>query len=71
MKKKLGRPFLPSGKAKSVLVAVRFSADESARIDKAVKRSKQEKPQWVRDTLLSATKNHWFHWGFLLLIIYR
>ena len=55
MTKKLGRPFLPKGKVRNVLIAVKVSPAESAQIDNAAKRAKQEKPEWVRNTLLSAS----------------
>ena len=54
MTKKLGRPFLPKGKVRSVLIAVKVSPAESEQIDKAAKHAKQAKPEWVRKTLLSA-----------------
>ena len=58
MTNKLGRPFLPKNKVRSVLLAVKISPAESAQIDKAAKRSKQEKPEWVRNTLLSASQTN-------------
>lgn len=54
MKTKMGRPVLPKGEAKTLLVAARFTASEGKRIDAAIKRAKQDKPEWVRNTLLSA-----------------
>jgi len=54
MKKKPGRPFLPKGKAKGVLYAVRVSGGDAKIIDSAIKRSGKEKPDWMRNALLSA-----------------
>ncbi len=53
MKKKLGRPALPKDQVRSVLIAVKFSPDESERIDHAAKMAKQSKPEWIRNQLLS------------------
>jgi len=54
MKKKMGRPTLPKGEAKGVLIGARFSPDESKRVNDAVKRSKQGKSEWIRAMLLTA-----------------
>jgi hypothetical protein len=54
MKPKMGRPPLPEGKAKGVLIGARFSPDEAKHVHNAVKRAKQVKSEWVRKTLLSA-----------------
>ena len=54
MKTKMGRPKLPKGEAKGVLIGARFSPDESRRVHDAVKRSKLVKSDWVRKHLLQA-----------------
>jgi hypothetical protein len=57
MKTKLGRPEMPEGKAKNVLAAVRLPADDVELIDAAVKQTKQERPEWMRNALIVAAKN--------------
>ena len=54
MKTKMGRPTLPKGEAKGVLIGARFSPDESKAVHDAVKRAKQVKSSWIRETLLTA-----------------
>jgi len=58
MKPKMGRPRLPEGKAKGVLIGARFAPDEAEQVHSAVKRSKQVKSEWVRTVLLSASKKN-------------
>src|SRR5271154_6481196 len=57
MKTKLGRPEMPDGKAKKILHAVRLPADDVDTIDKAAKKSKQDKPEWMRSALLERAEN--------------
>jgi len=54
MKPKMGRPVLPKGEAKGVLIGARFSPDEAKQVAGAVKRSGGNRSAWVRTTLLSA-----------------
>jgi hypothetical protein len=54
MKRKLGRP--KQDVVREVLIGARFTADEALVIGKAVKRSKQVKSDWIRDTLLAAAR---------------
>lgn len=54
MKTKLGRPRLPKGEAKGVLIGARFSPDEARRVESAAKNRHQSKSEWVRETLLCA-----------------
>ena len=54
MNAKIGRPRLPKGKAKGVLIGARFSPLEANIITCAVKRARQVKSAWIRKTLLSA-----------------
>ena len=56
-KKKLGRPELPAGAAKSVMLSARFSADEAAQISGAIKRSGQKKTAWIRNTLIAGARS--------------
>lgn len=56
MKPKMGRPVLPKGQAKGVLIGARFSADEAKEVHKAAKRSGKNKSEWVRNTLLSTAQ---------------
>lgn len=55
-KEKLGRPRLPKGKARGVLIGARFSADEAKTVDSAAKRASKGRSEWVRTTLLDAAK---------------
>jgi hypothetical protein len=57
MKKKRGRPFMPKGTAHSVLFAVRIAANEADKIQRAVRKSGMTKPDWARNTLLSAAQS--------------
>lgn len=50
----MGRPALPKGKAKGVVIGARFSPDESKKIHGAIDRSGKSKPDWVRNALISA-----------------
>ena len=52
----MGRPKLPKGEAKGVLIGARFSPDEAKKVHAAVRREKQVKSEWVRKTLLTAAK---------------
>ena len=56
MTKKMGRPRLPKGESKGVLIGARFAPDESKQVHDAVKRAKVGKSQWVRETLLKAAR---------------
>jgi hypothetical protein len=58
MKPKMGRPPLPKGEAKGVLIGARFSPDEAQRVVKAAANAKQGKSKWVRSVLLTATEKH-------------
>lgn len=50
----MGRPKLPKGEARSILIVTRVSPDENKTILAAVKASNEEKTAWIRNTLLSA-----------------
>ncbi len=50
----MGRPKLPKGEARNVLLAVRLSGDENQAIQGAIKSSKEEKTAWLRNALLRA-----------------
>lgn len=52
----MGRPKLPKGQAKGVLIGARFSPPEAKIVASAVKRAKAVKSQWVRMCLLSAAR---------------
>ena len=54
MKNKMGRPPLPKGEAKGVLIGARFAPDEAKQVEQAVKRAKAVKSDWIRSALLSA-----------------
>lgn len=53
MKIKLGRPKLPKGQAKPVLIAARFTASESEQVHDAIRASGKSKSEWVRGRLLN------------------
>ena len=50
----MGRPRLPKGQAKGVLIGARFSPPEARIVTNAVRRAKAVKSQWVRMCLLTA-----------------
>jgi hypothetical protein len=54
MKTKIGRPKLPKGRAKGVLMAVRVAEADESVIAQAIKRSGQKKAEWLRGALLAA-----------------
>jgi predicted HicB family RNase H-like nuclease len=51
--KKPGRPPLPKGSAKAVMLRVRITPEEHASFAKAAKASKQTVSAWIRSTLLA------------------
>jgi hypothetical protein len=53
----LGRPKVPEEKAKGKWISVRFSTEEAEEIRLAAKASGKRKSKWVRETLLSASRN--------------
>ena len=57
MSTKMGRPRLPKGQAKGVLIGARFSPPEAKIVADAVRRAKAVKSQWVRVCLLSAAES--------------
>ena len=50
--KKPGRPPLPKGNAKAVMLRVRITPEEQAEVEKAAKASKKTVSEWIRSTLL-------------------
>jgi hypothetical protein len=55
MKSKMGRPKLPDGTTKGVLIGARFSPNESEKVHQAIIKSGQNKSYWIRNILLSAS----------------
>lgn len=51
--KKRGRPPLPKGNAKAVMLRVRVTPDERLAIEKAAKLKSQTASEWIRSTLLA------------------
>jgi uncharacterized protein (DUF1778 family) len=51
---KQGRPPLPKGNAKAVMLRVRVTADERLAIETAAKASNQIVSEWIRGTLTAA-----------------
>jgi hypothetical protein len=56
MKSKMGRPKLPKGEVKDVLLGAKFAPDEAKQVHAAVKRENIGKSEWIRKTLLSAAQ---------------
>jgi hypothetical protein len=56
MTKKMGRPKLPKGEVKAVLLGAKFAPDEAKQVHAAVKRENIGKSEWIRKTLLSAAQ---------------
>lgn len=54
MKNKMGRPKLPKGEVKDVLIGAKFSPDEAKRVQAAANLAQMGKSKWIRKTLLSA-----------------
>lgn len=52
--KKVGRPTLPKGNAKGVMLRVRVTADDLNAIAAQAKASKQNVSEWIRGTLRAA-----------------
>ena len=56
MKTKMGRPKLPKGEAKNVLVAAKVSKADYERILAAMKRAGMKESEWVRKSVLEAAE---------------
>jgi len=56
MKKKMGRPKLPKGEARNVLLAGKVSELEYAKVLAAIKRSGMSESEWVRQAVLAAAE---------------
>ena len=54
MKTKMGRPPMPKGQAKDVLLGARFAPAEAKQVENAAKRARAVKSEWIRATLLGA-----------------
>lgn len=50
----MGRPKLPKGESKDILIGARFSPDERRVVESAAKRDGLGKSEWIRKALLSA-----------------
>ena len=51
--KKPGRPPLPNGNAKAVMLRVRITPEERTAIENAAKASDKTAAEWIRSTLLA------------------
>jgi hypothetical protein len=51
---KRGRPTLPKGDAKAIMLRVRITPDELTAVEAAAKNSKQTVSEWVRDLVKTA-----------------
>ena len=49
-RKKPGRPTLPKGEAKGIIVPVRFNLEERKQLEAAAEKSSQNVSQWIRNT---------------------
>jgi hypothetical protein len=56
MKSKMGRPKLPKGEVKDVLLGAKFAPDEAKEIHAAVNREDVGKSEWIRKKLLAAAR---------------
>lgn len=54
--RRVGRPNLPKGHAKTRIVPVRFNTDALRQITAAAKASKQGLSEWIRSTLSAAIR---------------
>ena len=54
---KMGRPKLPTGQAKTVTLAIRFSEAEATEILKATKKAGLHHAEWARIHLLAAARS--------------
>ena len=54
MSKKMGRPKLAKAKLRGIIVNARLSPDENRVINEAIRRSPDNKSDWIRKALLSA-----------------
>jgi hypothetical protein len=52
--KKVGRPPLPKGDARAVMLRVRVTLDERLAIETVAKANNQNTSEWIRSTLTSA-----------------
>ena len=56
MKTKMGRPKLPKGEVKNIQLGAKFAPHESKQIHDAVDREDVGKSEWIRKTLLAASR---------------
>jgi len=57
VKRKPGRPKLPKGEAKGKIVPIRLTKAEAEQLTKAAKSSDRTLSEWIRRTVLAASKN--------------
>jgi len=56
MARKRGRPTVSKAKALAEIFSVRLRRDEARQVWDAIEESKQSKPDWLRNALLSAAR---------------
>jgi len=56
-KPKPGRPRLPKGNAKAVMLRVRVTSDERLAVEDAAKANKQTASEWIRALLSNALRS--------------
>ncbi len=52
-RKKIGRPKLPTAKARSIMLSTRVNAGEHKAIQEAIKVANEDKTVWLRQAILS------------------
>jgi hypothetical protein len=57
MKPKMGRPKVPKGKLRDIIVNARFSPEEYNALTAAISRTSDNQSVWVRKVLLKAAKS--------------
>jgi len=56
MSKKMGRPKVPKGQYRGILIQARLSPEENKTIQAAIAKSQHSKSDWIRNALLSAAQ---------------
>ena len=53
----MGRPKLPKGTTKGILIGARVTPDENREVQAAIAKSPHSKSDWIRNALLAMAKN--------------
>jgi hypothetical protein len=57
MKPKMGRPKVAKAKLRGIMVNARLSPEENKTINEAIRRTPDNKSDWIRKALLSAARS--------------